>query len=207
MCSHWCGPARRCRVVGCPSTPTQRSLSAGASMIPSTARAPCGECNQRTKQRKAADKALGAVDRIEHPGELRACLGGELFALDAVRRKLGTDHAAHFGLDGAIGDGDRTAIRLLFHGDGRAKVAARDAARRIGELIRERERARAVTVPGIAHALQYNQPRQNPGTSGMRDQVSSDALARRSRGFGRDLNRRADARVRDASAVPRPRHG
>ena len=120
------------------------------------------ERDQRAEQRIAGDEALGAVDRVEHPGELASRLGGKFLAVDAVGGELGADHAPHLGLDGAVGDGDRAEVGFLLDLERLAKIAARDGARRVGEPLRQRERFRVVAVPGEIHGLQYNQLHPDP---------------------------------------------
>src|SRR6185437_15418418 len=92
------------------------------------------ERDQRAEQREAGDEALGAVDRIEHPGELALALGGKFLAADGVRREGRADHAPHDGLDVAVGDRDRAAVALALHRQHGAEVLPRDAARGVGEL-------------------------------------------------------------------------
>ena len=63
-----------------------------------------GEADQRAPCRHAGDKALGAVDRIEHPDEFRPRRHVVKFlADDAMARKIAPDQPAHGDLGGAVG--------------------------------------------------------------------------------------------------------
>jgi hypothetical protein len=116
--------------------------------------APQGD--QRSEQRKAADVTLGAIDRVEHPGEFTAGLGSEFLALDAVRGKRGTDHTAHFGFDRAIGQRYGAVIGLVLDHQRLAKVPACNAAGGIGQLRRQLQSLGALRVIGELHRPEYS---------------------------------------------------
>ena len=49
--------------------------------------------------------------------------------------KCRANHAAHLGLDIAVRDGDRTTVAFAVHGERRAEMPQRNAARGIGEVL------------------------------------------------------------------------
>ena len=64
------------------------------------------------------DERLCAVDRVEDPGATRPSGGVRLlFPDDAVVGEGCGDPIAEQALGGAVGDGDRGAVRLAFHGE------------------------------------------------------------------------------------------
>ena len=107
--------------------------------------------DQRSEQRIPRDETLRAVDRVEHPGELPAPLGGELLAPNGVPGKGRANHAAHFGLDFAVCDRDRTAVAFALHGKRRAEIPPGNVARGIGELLGECRGCGKVRVLGEIH--------------------------------------------------------
>ena len=111
--------------------------------------------NQRPEQRIPRDETLRAVDRVEHPGELAAPLGCKLFTLNGMFGKCRANHAAHVSLDIAVRDGDRTPVAFALHGERRAEMPQRNAARGIGEVLGQRQGCEKVRVLSEVHRASF----------------------------------------------------
>ena len=100
------------------------------------------QCDERAEEWAGGGEALRAVDRIEHPDELRVgAIVAELLAEHAVRGKPLCDHRAHQLLGAAVGGGHGRLVGLELDGD---VVAAEERADEVAAGVGEFEQEGAI---------------------------------------------------------------
>ena len=98
------------------------------------------QCDQGAPQRHTGDERLGAVDRVEHPHELRVgTIFAKFFANDAVGREFFCDERAKQLLSPFVGGGHRRIVGFDFNGQrGVGKIRADKFAALDGEFGQKR---------------------------------------------------------------------